>query len=67
MMNRTDSGASSWRKSSYSGGGNQCVEIAVRSGGKVAVRDTKNRDGGTHVFTSKVWASFIDALKTEQL
>ncbi|MDX6742873.1 DUF397 domain-containing protein [Actinocorallia sp. A-T 12471] len=31
-----------WRKSSYSGSGDQCVEVAALSGGACAIRDSKN-------------------------
>ena len=38
-----------WRKSSYSGSGNNCVEVA-QAGGTSAVRDSKDPDGGHLVF-----------------
>jgi hypothetical protein len=47
-----------WRKSSRSGGGNNCVEVAFVPGG-VGVRDSKNRDGATFVFGAGAWSSFI--------
>jgi Domain of unknown function (DUF397) len=51
-----------WRKSSYSGGGNQCVEVA-RIGGEVAVRDSKN-DGGGHLrFSAAGWEAFLDDIR----
>jgi hypothetical protein len=55
--------ASPWRTSTYSGGGNQCVEVAVLPGGKVAVRDTKDRETGRHEFSAAAWAAFTDRLK----
>ncbi|WP_203805185.1 DUF397 domain-containing protein [Actinoplanes couchii] len=40
-----------WRKSARSGGdGGNCVEVADNLVDVVAVRDTKNKDGGTLVF-----------------
>jgi hypothetical protein len=51
-----------WFKSSRSGEQGACVEVAVVAEG-VAVRDTKNRDGGTLEFTHTEWAAFIDGLK----
>lgn len=33
-----------WRKSSHSGSGDQCVEVAALPGGARAVRDSKNPD-----------------------
>ena len=52
-----------WRKSSYSGnGGANCVETG-NAPAMVLVPDTTNRDGGTLVFTTEAWASFIASLK----
>ena len=38
-----------WRKSSHSGSGNNCVEVASMAAA-VAVRDSKDPDGGHLVF-----------------
>jgi hypothetical protein len=51
-----------WRKSSLSGAGNDCVE-AVVIGDTVAVRDTKNRDGGALIFTHTEWEAFIGGVR----
>jgi hypothetical protein len=48
-----------WHKSSHSGGGNDCVEIAVL-GKTTAVRDSKNPSGPRLEFHSARWAAFID-------
>jgi hypothetical protein len=47
-----------WRTSSRSSGGGNCVEVA-HEGNLVAVRDTKDREGGTLVFPQAVWTAFI--------
>lgn len=47
----------SWRKSSYSGGEGDCVEIAVLLGG-LAIRDSKNPKGPALRFASNEWAHF---------
>jgi len=53
-----------WHKSTRSGGnGGDCVEVAVNLPGIVAVRDSKDRAGGTLVFTSVQWAVFLDGVR----
>jgi hypothetical protein len=48
-----------WRKSSYSGGGQQdCVEVAHTEPG-VAVRDSKNTTGPTLTFHERNWHAFL--------
>ncbi|MEV4746328.1 DUF397 domain-containing protein [Streptosporangium sp. NPDC049248] len=51
-----------WRKSTLSGDGPSCVEMAF-VGNDVAVRDTKNRDGGTLIFPRNQWTTFINGIK----
>lgn len=63
MTNGTGSSAPAWRKSSYSGGGNQCVEVAVVRDGQVAVRDSKNPAAGMRAFSRPAWARFLDSVK----
>ena len=54
-----------WRKSSRStGNGGNCVEVADNLPGRVLVRDTKNRDGGTLTFAPTAWATFVHHAKT---
>ena len=49
----------SWRKSSYSGGGNGgCVEVAMSSAA-VGVRDSKNTTGPTLTFPADRWHAFV--------
>jgi hypothetical protein len=65
MMDRTNWGASPWRTSSYSTGGNQCVEVAVMPDGQVAVRDTNDRGSGSQLFSAAAWSTFMTAIKDE--
>ncbi|MFI9366089.1 DUF397 domain-containing protein [Kitasatospora sp. NPDC053057] len=47
-----------WRKSTYSGNNNNCVEVADLPDGSVAVRDSKNPDGPALIFPRSVWNQF---------
>ncbi|MEY9214308.1 DUF397 domain-containing protein [Thermobifida halotolerans] len=52
-----------WRTSSYTQQQN-CVEVADAPG-VTAVRDTKNREQGSLLFSSTEWRAFIDAVKRD--
>jgi len=51
-----------WRKSSYSGGGDDCVEVADVSGG-TAVRDSKDPAGPVLTFPPAAWAVFTRGVR----
>jgi hypothetical protein len=55
-----------WRKSSFSGGAGNCVEVAGSLPGAVGVRDSKNPDGQPLVFTTLAWRTFADKVKNGQ-
>ena len=51
-----------WRKSTRSGNGGNCVEVAdnlVDESGLVFVRDSKDRTGPVLAFTRDEWRAFI--------
>lgn len=50
-----------WRKSSYSGDANACVEVASTAE-LVGVRDSKARHSGTIILNPTAWAAFMSAL-----
>jgi hypothetical protein len=52
-----------WHKSTRSSDTANCVEVADNLPDVVAVRDTKNRDGGTLLFTHDEWAAFVGGVK----
>jgi len=52
-----------WRKSSFSGANNNCVEVAGNLPHGVAVRDSKNPGGSALVFTRGAWDAFTDGVR----
>ncbi|MEC4020661.1 DUF397 domain-containing protein [Streptomyces sp. H27-D2] len=48
-----------WVTSSYSGGGNDCVQAAALDGGRLAVRDSKDPAGPALLFTPHAWQTFV--------
>jgi hypothetical protein len=56
-----------WRKSSYSGGAGNCVEVAGNLPGAVGVRDSKDPDGQALVFATPAWLAFAGRVKSGKL
>ncbi len=54
-----------WRKSSYSGQGNTCAEVASLPHG-AAVRDSKDPGGPVLEFSANAWQAFIRRLTALQ-
>jgi Domain of unknown function (DUF397) len=53
-----------WHKSSYSGSnGGSCVEVAGNLPGIVAVRDSKNLEGGALTLTPAQWRGLLAGVK----
>lgn len=52
-----------WRKSSRSGSGNECVEVAHLAGGGHAVRDSKDPAGPALRFTPAGWTAFTAGVR----
>ncbi|MDX3233448.1 DUF397 domain-containing protein [Streptomyces sp. ME19-01-6] len=50
-----------WRKSSYSGGNDDCVEFAIVEV-RIAVRDSKRPDLAYTSFTAAAWHEFVSAV-----
>ncbi|MGW8439363.1 DUF397 domain-containing protein [Nocardiopsis sp. NPDC055551] len=62
MWTERNRSSANWRKSSYSSGNGQCVEVADSPSG-TAVRDTTHRDLGALLFDVHEWRTFIDSTK----
>ncbi|MET8802760.1 DUF397 domain-containing protein [Streptomyces sp. NPDC004546] len=57
-----DLSTATWHKSSYSQGGNDCLEVTHAFPTLVPVRDSKTR-GPKLVFRPTAWSAFVDHLK----
>lgn len=57
-----------WRKSTYSGSGNDtCVEVSASVAGVVAVRDSVDPDGPVLGFAPSAWRAFTARIKDGEL
>ncbi|MGW1715770.1 DUF397 domain-containing protein [Streptomyces sp. NPDC002156] len=56
-----------WRKSSYSGQGGDCLEVAEGLPDVLPIRDSKNTSGPNLAFDTQAWTSFITALKADEV
>ncbi|MET9290485.1 DUF397 domain-containing protein [Streptomyces sp. NPDC003077] len=56
-----------WSKSSYSGAGGNCVEVAHGVCEGVSVRDSKAPEGDVLVFRSGNWEDFLRGVKSGSL
>ncbi|MFH8221513.1 DUF397 domain-containing protein [Streptomyces sp. NPDC018057] len=53
---------SPFRKSSYSGQENNCVEVADTALGGLVVRDSKQQDGSLLIVSREGWQAFVRQL-----
>jgi hypothetical protein len=66
-MTSPDLSGAEFRKSSFSGTGNDCVEVATNLPGVVAVRDSKDRGGPVLSFTPGEWRAFLADVRAGNL
>jgi hypothetical protein len=52
-----------WRKSSYSGGQGNCVEVCAGQADTVSVRDSKQAAGPELTVSDQAWSRFVQAIK----
>jgi hypothetical protein len=62
-----DLSAARWRKSRFSNGGNQCVEITDLPGGGVALRDSENPGFPALRYTAEEWDAFRKGVLSGEL
>jgi hypothetical protein len=56
-----------WRKSSYTAGGNNCVELATAGDDDVLMRDSKHPDQGHLTFSRSELAALVAAARAGEL
>ncbi|MFE2916315.1 DUF397 domain-containing protein [Kitasatospora indigofera] len=64
MNRRVELTDASWRKSTYSGGQNGCVEVADGYPDVTPVRDSKDPLGPALLFPAEAWQAFVTATAT---
>jgi Domain of unknown function (DUF397) len=62
-MPAAELGAVHWRKSHYSNGTGECVELATLPGGEIAVRNSRFPDGPVLVYTQAEIHAFLAGAK----
>ena len=67
MIGQADLSAANWTKSSFSSGGDNCVEVALGVGETVGVRDSKVVPGPHLAVSGEAFASFLGGVKHGQL
>jgi|HubBroStandDraft_6_1064221.scaffolds.fasta_scaffold1340318_2 hypothetical protein len=63
-MSSTELSGALWRKSNYSNGQANCVEVTALTGERrsVAVRDSKAPDALSLIFTARTWRQFTNSV-----
>ncbi|WP_329425677.1 DUF397 domain-containing protein [Streptosporangium sp. NBC_01495] len=56
-----------FRKSSYSGTGNDCVEVATNLPDLIAIRDSKDPSGPVLAFSPTAWNNFLTGIRNGEI
>ncbi|MFF3820060.1 DUF397 domain-containing protein [Streptomyces bluensis] len=67
MTGQADISAANWVKSSFSSGGDNCVEVAFGTADTVGVRDSKVVPGPLLAVTGEAFAAFLNGVKRGEL
>lgn len=59
--------AVNWRKSSYSNGGTNCVELAALPDGTIGMRNSRDPDGTVHTYGRDAIRALIAGIKNGEL
>ncbi|MEV7021779.1 DUF397 domain-containing protein [Kitasatospora sp. NPDC093558] len=62
-MQHIDLSDAQWRKSTYSGQGGDCIEVASSVPGLLPIRDSKDPHGPALIFPAEAWRSFVAAVQ----
>jgi hypothetical protein len=54
----------SWRKSSYSAGNGECIEVAASFGPWISIRDSKDPEGPVINCSAEAFRSLLDAARS---
>ncbi|MFF3442890.1 DUF397 domain-containing protein [Streptosporangium sp. NPDC002721] len=66
-MTSPDLSTAEFRKSSRSGGGDNCVEVATNLPGLIAVRDSKDPTGPMLTFSPTTWNNFLTGIRSGEI
>jgi hypothetical protein len=66
LTGKADLSAANWTKSSFSSGGDNCVEVAFMDG-TTGVRDSKVTQGPVLAVTANAFTAFLGGVKSDGL
>ena len=58
-----DLSGASWRTSSFSQDGGECVQAAFLPDGTIALRNSRDPDGAVLIYTPREWDAFLKGAK----